>query len=128
MSQKKYKVELNDAIKTTLGQENIQFLYCNVHFLLGLSSTSDKTLKGVQAELKEDQIGRDLNPLFQTKAAAVCYILMACEALGPKGDEKNGCQDAWLAYCSISSQTSLVTSFKGNRFNNLFEAASTDSI
>ena len=63
---KKYKEELNDAIKTTLGtQENIQFLYCNAHFLLGLSSTSDKTLKGVQAELKEDRTGKDLNPRFQ---------------------------------------------------------------
>ena len=63
---KKYKEELNDAIKTTLGtQENIQFLYCNAHCLLGLSSTSDKTLKGVQAELKEDRTGEDLNPRFQ---------------------------------------------------------------
>ena len=126
---KKYKEELNDAIKTTLGtQENIQFLYCNAHFLLGLSSTSDKTLKGVQAELKEDQIGRDPNPRFQrysvTEAAAVRYIRMACEVLGPRGDEKNWCRDAWLACCSMSSQPSLVTSFKGNRFNNLFEAAS----
>ena len=126
---KKYKEELNDAIKTTLGtQENIQFLYCNAHFLLGLSSTSDKTLKGVYAELKEDRIGRDPNPRFQrysvTEAAAVRYIRMACEVLGPRGDEKNWCRDAWLAYCSMSSQPPLVTSFKGNRFNNLFEAAS----
>ena len=59
-----------------------------------------------------------------TEAAAVRYIRTACEALGPRGDEKNGCRDAWLAYCSMSSQPSLVTSFKGNRFNNLFEAAS----
>ena len=52
---KKYKEELNDAIKTTSGtQENIQCLYRNAHFLLGLGSTSDKTLKGVQAELKEE--------------------------------------------------------------------------
>ena len=48
---------------------------------------------------------------------------MACDVLGPRGDEKNGCQADWQAYCASAEKRSQLTSFKANRFNNLFAAA-----
>lgn len=46
---------------------------------------------------------------------------MACDCLGPRGDEKNGCRDAWLAYCAtVTERQSTVSSFRENRFNNTF--------
>ena len=49
---KKYKQDLNDAIQTTLGTtESIEFLYCNAHFLLGLSSAASTSLLAIQQEL-----------------------------------------------------------------------------
>ena len=48
---------------------------------------------------------------------------MACEVLGPRGDEKSGCRDAWIAFCALNEKPSVISSFKANRFNNLFEAA-----
>ena len=89
-----------------------------------LSSTNDKTLKGVQAELKEDPTGRDQNSHFQrysvTDATAVhYYICMACEVLGPKGDEQNGCQDAWFAWCSRSIQSVVAPGCVTNMLRDL---------
>ena len=125
---KKFKVDLQEAIQVTLGtQESIEFLYCNAHFLLGLSNNTNNTLQSIQQDRGELRIGRDEQPIFhrftRSEAAAVRYICKACEVLGPRGDEKSGCRDAWLAFCSISGKASRVTSFKSNRFNNLFEAA-----
>ena len=125
---KKFKVDLQEAIQATLGtQESIEFLYCNAHFLLGLSNNANNTLQSIQQDRGELRIGRDEQPIFhrftRAEAAAVRYVRMACEVLGPRGDEKSGCRDAWLAFCSISGRSSRVTSFKSNRFNNLFEAA-----
>ena len=125
---KKYKQDLNDAIQTTPGAtESIQFLYCNAHFLLGPSSAASSSLLVIQQELGEGRIGRDCDQQFRTfstpEAAAVHYVRMACEVSGPRGDEKNGCRDAWLAYCMIYGHPSTIQSFKANRFNNLFEAA-----
>ena len=51
------------------------------------------------------------------------YIRLACDCLGPRGDDKNGCRDAWEAYCLMVERRSTVTSFRENRFNNLFQAA-----
>ena len=97
------------------------------YFLLGLSNNAINTLQLIQQDRGELRIGRDEQPIFhrftRTEAAAVWYVRMACEVLGPRGDEKSGCRDAWLAFCSISGSPSRVTSFKSNRFNNLFEAA-----
>jgi len=97
---KKYKVELNDVIKTTLGtQENIQFLYCNVHFLLGLGSTSDKTLKGVQAELKEDRIGRPeptFSAVFSDWGSSCLLNLYGVWGAGSQGRWKE-----WMPGCLV---------------------------
>ncbi|KAL8559167.1 hypothetical protein ACOMHN_048414 [Nucella lapillus] len=84
-------------------------------------------LKATQIELQEERIGRDQYPQYSRfstpEAAAVRYIRMACEVLGPRGDQKSGCRDAWIAYCSMTGRQSVISSFKANRFNNLFQAA-----
>lgn len=89
---------LLSVVQTTLGtEESIEFLGCNAHFLLGLSSKTNTAFKEIQAERQEERIGRDSHPQFKkyatSEAAAVRYIRMACEVLGPRGDEKNGCRD-----------------------------------
>ena len=49
---------------------------------------------------------------------------MACDVLGPRGDGKNGCQVDWDAFCKTHlRKTSQLSSFRANRFNNLFAAA-----
>ena len=49
---------------------------------------------------------------------------MAAECFGPRGDEKNGCREECLAFCSMKGVKSKFTSFRSNRFNNLFVNAS----
>lgn len=51
------------------------------------------------------------------------YIHMACDVLGPRGDERNSCHKDWLAFLAANGIRSYITSFRGNRFNNFFAAA-----
>ena len=125
---KKFKSDFNSAVQATLGtEESIEFLSCNAHFLLGLSSKTNSACKLIQEDRQELNLGRDMEPQFHNfktaEAAVVRYIRMACEVFGPRGDEKNGCRDGWLAYCALNDKTSIISSFKSNRFNNLFEAS-----
>ncbi|KAK7105611.1 uncharacterized protein [Littorina saxatilis] len=122
------KKDFNDLRKATLGtEEDLQFLYCNAHYLLGLGTSAEKSLKELQTEWGQQRIGRDNAAQFghwQAKeAAAVRYVRMACEVLGPRGDDQCGCRDAWLAYCEMTNKTSTVPSFKSNRFNSIFYGA-----
>lgn len=32
------------------------------------------------------------------------YIRMACDCLGPRGDDKSGVRDSWLAYCFMEEK------------------------
>ena len=48
---------------------------------------------------------------------------LACDCLGPRGDDKNGCRDVWETYCLMRRRSSAVTSYHSNRFNNFFQAA-----
>lgn len=50
------------------------------------------------------------------------YIRTDCDVLGPHGDEKNGCRDAWEAYCSLVGMNSTIKSCRSNHFNNRLEA------
>jgi aubergine-like protein len=54
-------------------------------------------------------------------AAACRLIRLACDIFGPRGDEKSGCRDSWLAY--LDKEASVFLSFKSNRFNNFFHGA-----
>ena len=43
------------------------------------------------------------------------YIRTATDILGPCGDNKNGCRDA---FCSMNEKISYIKSYRSNRFNN----------
>ncbi|GFO13157.1 craniofacial development protein 2-like [Plakobranchus ocellatus] len=45
---------------------------------------------------------------------------MTAEIVGPRGDEKNGCRQEWLGYLNTLNKKSLFTSYRRNRFNNVF--------
>ena len=121
---------LNEHITTALQKEiQIQFLHCNAHFLLGASTAAEKGLVQATKDMGlEGCLGRDNLPVFQgfsrsTESAVCRYIRMACDTIGPRGDEKCGCHSDWLAFCASHEKTSIITSYRGNRFNNLFTAA-----
>ena len=93
-------------------KESIEFPGCKAHFLLGQSSKSNTALTAIQKERDESRIGTDLEPQLQRlstpETAAVRYIRMACEVLGPCGDEKSGCRGAWIAFCALNEKPSVI--------------------
>ena len=100
--------------------------------MLGLSSSCDKVLKECQKEITQEKghgLGRDAIGKFvmfrsSGESAASRYVRTACDVLGPRGDEKNGCRIQWEAYCSeVVNEHSKITSFRMNRFNNYFHGA-----
>ena len=127
-----FNEKLSDYRKAELSDDNVNlhFLYCNAHFLLGLSNVAEIMLKK-EVKSYEDQIGyrigRDALSKFTRfssgESGPARYIRLACDVLGPRGDAKNGCRIDWEGYCSKVGKKSNVTSFRANRFNNLFEGA-----
>ncbi|GFN81880.1 hypothetical protein PoB_000838600 [Plakobranchus ocellatus] len=106
------------------------FLFCNAHFLLALSAAAEQGISIVEKEWIEDgnQLGRDANPVYKSfeknaESAATRTIRMASECLGPRGDEKSGARKEWLSFCSLKDIQSKFSSYRSNRFNNLFQNA-----
>ncbi|XP_064636439.1 uncharacterized protein LOC135493239 isoform X1 [Lineus longissimus] len=131
---KAYNREFDKKRKEIIGDESAQleFIYCNAHFLLGLSSESEKVLKQLQKAIGDGtgKLGRDKLNQFKSfssagESAVSRFIRTACDVLGPRGDDKSGCRDAWEAYCHLQGERSLVKSYRSNRFNNFFEGAGT---
>ncbi|KAL3857378.1 hypothetical protein ACJMK2_012053 [Sinanodonta woodiana] len=121
---KAFNKELNTMRKATIGtEEDLDFLHCNAHVLLGLANAANKTLKNVFCSA----VGREKNPKFsnnRNKENSVWRLIReTCTVVGPRGDERYSCRDAWLAYCSLQGFNSSIPGFKGNRFNMLFRAA-----
>ena len=129
---KAFNEKLSNYRKSELGDEtvDIHYLYCNAHFLLGLSNVAESVLKR-EVKTYEDEvgysIGRDALSKFRKfssgESGPARYVRLACDILGPRGDEKNGCRMDWEGYCSKIDKKSSVTSFRMNRFNNFFEGA-----
>ena len=106
-------------------EESLQFLHCNAHFLLGLSSEAEKIVKDMT---KGSTFGRDKVKAFGhfSNSSETCvsrYLRLACSSLGPRGDEKSGCRDTWQPFCELQGHSSQITSFRSNRFNNFFQGA-----
>jgi aubergine-like protein len=114
------------------GSPDLKFLFCNAHFLLGLSNSCESTLKSFEEEIVKSLghgLGRDGTGRFarfsnDKQSASGRYVRTSCDVLGPRGDQKNGCRADWEAFCSDSlDHGSFVTSFRMNRFNNFFQGA-----
>ena len=112
------------------GDTTIQFLYCNAHFLISLADETEKAVKFQEAGIENEsgrKLGRDAQPAFKTwsssETSAFRLLRTAADALGPRRDEKNACREEWLAYCDRFEFKSQFTSFRSNRFNNIFENA-----
>ena len=106
----------------------LQFLYCSAHFLLGLSHEGEKALKDVQKHVIGTPVGRDVLPVFRSfkgagESAVSRLVRTCCDVLGPRGDDKNGCREAWEAFCDMKGKKSHIKSYRSNRFNNFFESA-----
>ena len=89
-------------------------------------------MKKIESSLKvkvDGLLGRDSNPAFSHFAssqenAATLLIRMTVEILGPQDDEKSGCREEWFVFCEKKEVKCRFTSFRGNRFNNLFDNSS----
>jgi aubergine-like protein len=111
---KSFNTAMNRNRNETLGlgdDEQLQYLYCNAHFLLGLSSEAEKALKELQKPL--GKLGRDTLAVFKSfsgagESAVARVIRTGCDVLGPRGDEKNGCRSAWEAYCEMKEMSSHI--------------------
>ncbi|CAC5425463.1 unnamed protein product [Mytilus coruscus] len=72
--------------------------------------------------------GRDLLPKISrfkhnSEPSSIRLIRMGSEVLGPRGDEKNGARQEWLAYLALKQKSSMIINYRGNRFINLFTGA-----
>ena len=117
----------NEILETDTG---LEFLFCNAHFLLGLSSAAEKTFVAFEDQIGwRKQLGRDKIAAFfrfknSAKDAAACRLIrLACDIFGPCGDEKSGCGDEWLAYCTAQDKPSVFQSFRSKQCNNFFKGA-----
>ncbi|GFO24639.1 hypothetical protein PoB_005114400 [Plakobranchus ocellatus] len=114
-----------------LGKESsTYFIFCNAHFVLGLSTAASVAAKVVEDEFKTtgSKLGRDASSSFNAfsnsvETASNRIIRLTSEVLGPRGDEKSGCRQEWLAFLSSQGKKSTFSSFRSNRFNNLFQSA-----
>lgn len=58
-----------------------------------------------------------------SEPSATRSIRPSSEVFGPRGDEKNGARQQWLAYLSLKNKFSKMINYRGNRFNNLSTGA-----
>jgi hypothetical protein len=128
---KKFNSDLNSYRQRKLKtDDDVQFLYCNAHFLLGLSNKCETKLKDIEKELEESvghKLGRNQLNKFQSfkgsETSTARVIRTGSDCLGPRGDEKSGCRGDWEAYCHEMGVQSRISSFRMNRFNNFFHGA-----
>lgn len=104
---------------------NVEFLYCAAHVLLGFHNKIDQKLR--EQEKINCPTGRDTNVKFNkfknTEPAVLRTIRTGSDVLGPRGDEKNGVREQWLAYMRIHGKRSQIISYRSNRFDNIFIGA-----
>ena len=118
--------------------EHPLLLYCNAHYLFGLSRASEAVLKteeksmtaatGGRMTAATGGLGRDALPKFNhfksaCETATSRVIRTASDIFRPRGDEKNGCRAEWQGFCEINGRKSTVPCYRSNRFNCYFECA-----
>ena len=117
---KLFDKKLADLKNSILGENtSTNFLFCNAHFLLGLSKATEEALSEIEESvIQEDNrvLGRDTDGAFSSfstcSESATCRLIrLAAEVLGPRGDEKNGCREYWLAFCSLRGKKIKIYKF-----------------
>lgn len=107
--QKSFNEKFAEYCNTIVPDEaDMQFLYCNAHFLLGLSTQCEKDLKAIEITITTElghALGQNTDAKFahfncSSESSAARYIRTGCDSFDTRGDEKNGCRHQWLAYCS----------------------------
>ncbi|KAK3770798.1 hypothetical protein RRG08_036400 [Elysia crispata] len=88
-----------------------------------LKNVTDAAIKKEEG-LLDEKLGRDKSNTFSHFAssgetAAFRVIRTTSDVFGPRGDEKNGCREDWLAYCDTHEIKSQFTTYRSNRFNNI---------
>ena len=106
-------------------KQTIHNFYCMAHALLGFHSYGTKELEAIQKELQNGGtlLGRDKSGAYcRFGKEKVCGHVprMVSEIVGPVGDEKNGIQDKWAAFCVSKNIKSQIQAYKDNRFNAMF--------
>ena len=95
-----------------------------------MSKACEAALKTAEREISQTGLGQDALSRFShfkssDENATSRLIRTACDCLGPKGDEKSGCQTEWQGYCNTIEKQLKMTSYRSNRFNCYFGAAAT---
>ena len=124
--------KLEEFKKQTIGEDvSTHFLFCNAHFLLGLSSAAEDACKEIEKEVKDMGVvfGREADIDLSRKLGSfnetvpIRVIRAAADIFGPRGDEKSGCRNQWLVFLDSIGVRSKFTSYRANRFNCLFQNA-----
>ena len=121
--------KLEEFKKQTICEDvSTHFLFCNAHFLLGLSSAAEDACKEIEKEVKDMGVvfGREADIDLSRKLSSfdeIRVIRAAADIFGPRGDEKSGCRNQWLVFLDSIGVRSKFTSYRANRFNCLFKNA-----
>ena len=102
---KLFDKKLAAARNNILGEDvQTHFLFCNAHFLLGVSGAVETAMRELDVLEDGEKLGRDADPgTFGRFASAAesCVsrlIRTSAEVMGPRGDDKSGCRSEWLEY------------------------------
>ncbi|KAI8510938.1 hypothetical protein Bbelb_118540 [Branchiostoma belcheri] len=112
-------------------------MYCQLHALIGFATYSDEALRELEDlwRVQEKKLGVENLREFQNKdgeytwgkgdSATQRLIRTTCDAIGPRGNQQAGCMGEFETYLALDhlklKRTTHLKSFKGNRFNILFE-------
>ena len=117
----------NDESKQAVSSMNNFF--CGLHTLVHMADVSQKAILETEKAHFDGNIPID-NPSFakQGQAGTVRLIFTACKTFARRGDQKNGCHQAFKTFISdfLKEQNMLglpLQPLKGNRFNILFTNA-----
>ncbi|KAI8490620.1 hypothetical protein Bbelb_318880 [Branchiostoma belcheri] len=126
---------LEDSVQQDLISMNN--MYCQLHALIGFAIYSDEALRELEDlwRVQEKKLGVENLREFQNKdgeytwgkgdSATQSLIRTTCDAIAPSGNQQAGCMGGFETYLALDhlklKRTTHMKSFKGNRFNILFE-------
>ena len=113
--------------------ETVHTFYCMAHVLLGFHNyiVPDMKEKEIEIVAKDGPLGRDPMPIFKAwskkQSATERAVRTTSDIFGPAGDH-NGLRDRWEAHCSANAIKSLISNYRDNRFNAIFQTSAAVSV